>query len=252
MTANTCHRIRAGAAAVLALAIIAGLPGVAMAQTSESGTARTRETTRTFDMEAAKARALQAIDARLAALDAAVSRLATARYLTAEHKARLTRDLHAVSASLRDLRAKIEAESDPQQLKILMRQIVEGHYVFAFQLPRVRLVTASDVTVGVSLKLRELGDRLEVKILEAEQRGNDMTEARRLLEDLRTNVAVANGIGVKTAAEVLALTVDGYPDNKPVLERARMALQTGREHLNKGRQDARAIIAILNGGRPAR
>lgn len=252
MTSNTCHRIRTGAAAVLALAIIAGLPGVAMAQSSDAGTTRSRDTTRTFDMEAAKARALQAIDTRLAALDAAVSRLATARYLTAEHEARLTRDLQAVSASLRALRAQIQAEDDPQQLKNLMRQIVEGHYVFAFQLPRVRLVTGSDATVGVSLRLRGLGDRLEVKILEAEQRGNDMTEARRLLEDLRGHAAAAHGIGVKAAAEVLALTVDGYPDNKPVLDRARTALRVGRDHLDKGRQDARAIIAILNGSRPSR
>lgn len=238
-------------AALVATAVLVAVPGAAGAQTSDTRPPADKRQTepargdRTYDMEQAKERAKQAIDVRIVALDETIARLQAAELVTEEHKVRLVRELEAVKASLQQLRRQIEAEEDPEALKRLMQRIVTDHYVFAFQIPRARIVAGADVAVAVSAKLRGVADRLEVKILEAEERGHDMSTARRHLKALRDKSAGAGGIGAKVGPEVLDLKVEGYPDNKPVLERSRRALEHARTLLKESHAHARAIVQEL-------
>lgn len=240
-------------AVLLTAALLAGVPGTALAETDDTrppsdrkqADAQPSKTDRTYDMAEAKERAKHAIDVRVKALDETIARLRAAELVTDEHKARLIRDLEAVKASLLDLRRQIEAEEDPEALKRLMQRIVTDHYVFAFQIPRARLVAGSDVAVAISVKLRGVADRLEVKILEAEERGHDMTTARRHLKALREKASTAGAIGAKAGPEVLALKVEDYPDNKPTLERAKKALEMARAQLKEAHAHARAIVEEL-------
>lgn len=246
----TLSRLTRGALAVTVAALVIVAPAAAGAQTSDTRPGdRPRETSRPArsdgDMEAAKERAKQAIDVRITAIDTTIARLRAAELVTAEHRDHLVRDLEAVSSSLASLRRQIEAEQDPARLKALMQQIVTEHYVFAFQIPRARLVAGADVAVGIALKLQGVADRLEVKILEAEERGHDMSEARRHLDALRADARTARGLGARIAPEVLELTVDGYPDNKPTLKRSRQGLQEAKDRLRAAHGHARAIVAEL-------
>ncbi|HET9444444.1 MAG TPA: hypothetical protein VFO65_14035 [Acidimicrobiales bacterium] len=236
------------AAAALSGAIVLGVPASAVAQEAE---APTREAGGTR-MAEAKARAQQAIERRVAALDGALARLADAAAVSDGHRATLTADLEQVKAGLTALSGEIASETDPGALRLLVRSIVEDFYVFRFQLPRVRLVMASDRALAVADRLDGVASRLEALIERREAAGQDVGEAEARLRDLRQHVTTGRNQARSAGDTAVALEVEGFPGNATVLDNARDSLRAARGDLAAARRDAAAIVASLRAGRAGR
>lgn len=232
------------AATSLGTAAAMVVPSAAFAQSSVAA-----QTSRSSDTIAqTKQRAADAIQKRQAALDEVIARLGEVKALTAAHASRLKADLEAQKQSLADLGARIQAATTAGELRTLVPQIVQGHYVFAFQIPRARLVVAADEVTAVADRLSAIGDRIEARIATEKADGRDVTAAQAALDDLRAKVASARTTATSDADKVLALDASGYPGNRSVIQSARQDLGTVRRDLAAARHDAATALAALRAG----
>ena len=233
------------AAAALAGGLVLGAPATALAQE----TTRTTLQARDDRIETVKARAQEAIRRRLAAIDAALARLAADPAVSDEHEAALTADLREVADGLTALSARIAAETDPTALRALVADIVEDFHVFAFQLPRVRLVVASDKALAVATRLDGVAERLQAGIDRAEAAGRDVDEAEAALRDMRQHLTTGRNRARAAGDKAMALNHEGFPGNRAVLVEAREDLAEAREDLAAARRDAAKVVAALRSTR---
>ncbi len=239
------------AAAALGTGLVLATPATALAgprtriAERTPGTETTERTPR--DLEAVRARCLEAVRARLAALDSASGRLAASEAVTDEHQAALEAILSATGDSLTALAADITADTDAEGLKAHCRSIFEDHRVFALVLPRTRLVVGSDAAVAGAGKLVEMAGRIEEAIDEAEAGGTDVTEARAMLEAMRAAIASGQASATGVPGLVMDLTPADWNANHEVLTPARQALRSAAADLHEARQLGRQIVAGLHG-----
>lgn len=233
------------AAVALCGAVLLGTPAAAFAQDAARPVAQLRDDR----IATVKARAQEAIQRRITAIDAALTRLAKDPSLTDEHERTLTADLQAVKDGLTTLSGQIAAETDPTRLRELVGDIVDQFYVFRFQLPRVRLVIAADRALAVATRLDGIADRLQTAIDKAKAAGHDVGTAEESLRDMRQHVTTGRNRARAAGDKVIALNVSGFPGNATVLSDARRDLAAARQDFATARHDAAQVVAALKAAR---
>jgi len=198
-------------------------------------------------MEKLRTRALAEIDRRLKALAGLIERINNLKRLTADQKSSLTSSIQEQIASLTDPRAKIQADTDLATLKTDIKSIVDSYRIFALFMPKVHIFVVAEVELNYADRLSELAIKLQTRIEEAKNSGQDVASLQTLLTEMQSKISEAKIQAQKVIDTVIGLTPDGYPGNKTTLESAREMLQTARQSLQQARNDASQIIAGVKG-----
>ncbi len=207
-------------------------------------------TDRHRDIDAIKARALQAIDNRLQRVDRLEEAVENHKdHLIGNHYGQLNSKLATTEAGLEQLARKIEDATTLEELRELIPQIWEDFRVYVLLTPQVKLVIASDVAVHVGEKAGEISVRLAEAIQKAEDAGYDVGEAWELLGEFDEMVASAVAQAAPVADAVLPLTPEDWNNGtaQPVLEEARQDIREAHESFKTARQTAKEIVEFLKG-----
>ncbi len=244
---------------VTAIGLIVALPGVAWGQTDEGTTDRpaagvdeVRSPEDAFHR--VKARALEEIDKRLAAIGRWTVFVENNEQVSRDHQARLLADLSEAERGLTALRQDIEDAETLAELMELVPKIVTDYYVFALLGPKVHLVVGADTMLAVAERFEEVADHIQSAIDRAKEAGFDVSAAEEALAEMRDHVAAAEGLAEPVPNEVLKLQPKDMPGAVEDLRAAHGDLVQGREELRAAREKAREAIEALRdaiGGRAA-
>ena len=233
---------------LLAVSMLAAVPGVATAQ--ESTTDRPVQTRDTAEPEVdraarVKARALEAIDKRLVTIDeltAAVNRSAT---ITTVHAEQLLAELTASATGLSSLAEQIRAAEDAETLRALVPQIFEDYRIHAVVAPKVHLVLGADGAGPAADRLDQTAQALDAAIDRLEDNGIDLEVARALLAEMARLVESGAETATSVPGMVLDLTPADYPGSTETIRSAHGVLQSVGSDLRAAGNDAREIVRLI-------
>ena len=253
--------------AALATLMVAVMPGVASAQeqTTEEppaivryreATQAEREATRAETaakwVETIKARALEAVDKRLATiadLQAAIDRSET---IDADHAGRLKGELQSSEAGLESLARRISEADDLETLRELVPQIFEDYRIYAVVAPKVHLVLSADAASAVADRLSEAAGMLGDVLDRLADNGIDVEEAEELLTEMERRVASGGNGAAAVPDTVIGLKPSDYPGSTQVLRSAHGSLKSARSDLRSAGETAHEIVrfikSVLGGG----
>ena len=240
MTRQSLIRTAAGFA-VAGLVGLAATPAFATTSASTpgspgSGPAANAGANQSATLAKIQAAAKAAIDQRLTSLNQVITVLNGTTWLGSD-QATLVGKAQSDISGLTALEATIQADTTVQQAKTDFQTIFTGFRVYALVVPVDRMVVAADgITNSVVPKLTAL---------ETKWAGLNDQSIAALLSDMTAQTQAAN-----TAVSGLAATLEGYSPaqwnaDHALLSGPRSTLATARHDLEKARQDATQIVAIL-------
>ena len=189
------------------------------------------------------------IDRRLATIERLGNAVDTARALTDDHQAALTRILDSSAAGLRALRAEIAADTTLAELHADIRSIFSDYRIYVLVVRQVWLVIGADTVTAAGAALDNTAADLATLIARAEANGQDVTEAKAHLAAMEAAIDEAvNGVA-GVAADVLPLTPADWNAGTagPILRAARQAVVEARTDLRTAMGEARKVITALAG-----
>jgi hypothetical protein len=191
-----------------------------------------------------QAKAVTAIDARVASLNTAIAEVQQRTDLGGD-QAVLLHTLQAQGPALEQLGAHIKADTTTTAARTDYEQISSGFRVYALVLPVTHLVTAIGRLEHTSTpKLTADAAKIAAKITPADQ-----ATVQPLLNDLANQVAAA-----ETATKSLPSTLESYTPsqwnaNHNLLVSAHTSISSARSDLAKARQDAKKAAADVRTAR---
>jgi hypothetical protein len=200
-------------------------------------------------LERLKKVALAQVDAlikHLKALDGVVARSS----LSDSDKAQLRAEIARVVARLRELRARIEAETTIAGVQadlVRVRQMTRLVRGIGLQ---VRLILGSVQALAELRKLDAQAAELQVRILAAPP-GPNTRLAQRYLDDMKARIADARALAGPIREKLLGLTLEQLQAGlaNPTLLAAVRALHLANWDIWRAERDARIIIWLLEGKR---
>ncbi|MEI7720112.1 MAG: hypothetical protein WCI89_02805 [bacterium] len=202
-------------------------------------------------MTAAKARADQEIDRRVATLNEVTDRVGVMQEVQADFKQNLAGAVSGQVAAFAALKAKIDAETDPTLLKSEVQSINESYRVYALLVPQARIATAADRVVTLTRMMTILGSKLQARIAAAQTAGTDISALSKTLGDLSQKLSDANA----QAQSAVSVSVSLVPDegdkvkmaaNAAALKTAHTAVGVAQKDLKDSRKDIATILKGLN------
>jgi len=161
-----------------------------------------------------KEKAYEEIDRRIKALNGLMERINNLKRLTADQKANLVSQVQQMITDLNNLRAKIEADTDPAVLKADKQSIVNAYRTFVLFMPKIQIMAHADRIIAVA----------------------DFMAGKTTNADALAKINEAKTMAQNTFDGVAALKPGDYPVNKTVLQSARDTLQEARKLLNEARK----------------
>ncbi|NNF11387.1 MAG: hypothetical protein HKN74_13995 [Acidimicrobiia bacterium] len=248
---NTTKRLISTGLAALVLATV---PGVAYAQEAPPDTApverptaaegaRAEAEARWF--ETLQARALEAIEKRLATLDDLEAAIARSESVTADHAAALLAEVRASHAGLAGLAGEIRAATDLETLRVLVPKIFEDYRVYAVTVPKVHLVVAADGAGAIAARLDEATEAIGSMLDRLAEAGFDVADGEALLAEMERLVESGATSAAAVPPMVLGLTPADYPGSSEVLRSAHGTLQSAGTDLRSAGDTAREIGAFI-------
>lgn len=232
----------------LALLVLASVPGTALAQDApERATVDQAErdaviADRTHEwVEKVKARALEAIDKRLATINDLEAAIIRSEAVTADHAAKLLEELRASAAGLEGLAGEIGAAEDLETLRELVPKIFEDYRIYAVVAPKVHLVLGGDFGVAVSERLEDVAEQLGEALDRLDEAGYDIERGYELLAEMKRLVGAGADQAGSVPGMVIGLTPADYPDSSEVLRSAHSVLQSAGEDLRAAGETAREL-----------
>lgn len=233
----------------LAVAILAAVPGVAVAQEAPARPTTEQEATRADRgaewVETLKSRALEAIEKRLVTigeLEAAVNRSET---VAADHAAQLLNELRASAVGLEALAGEIREVEDLARLWALIPKIFEDYRIYAVVAPKVHLVLAADHASSVADRMANVESSLGEALDRLDEAGFDVAEGVKLLTEMGRLVTAGKEQAGSVPDMVLGLTPADYPGSSETLRSAQSVLQSGTGDLRAAGQTAHEIVRFI-------
>ncbi|MDH3607062.1 MAG: hypothetical protein OER12_08695 [Acidimicrobiia bacterium] len=233
----------------LAVAILAAVPGVAVAQEAPARPTNEQEVTRADRgaqwVDALKSRALEAIEKRLVTigeLEAAINRSET---VEADHAAQLLNELRASAAGLEALAGEIRAAEDLETLWALVPKIFEDYRIYAVVAPKVHLVLGADHAGSVADRIKNAAGSLGEALDSLDEAGFDVADGEKLLAEMERLIAAGAEQAGSIPGMVLGLTPADYPGSSETLRSAQSVLQSGTEDLRAAGQTAHEIVRFI-------
>lgn len=240
------QRTRTWLVALVVGGLLVALPGAAVAQTDSATSDTSAVSDEVTDLREIKHRALHAIDKRLHTLHRLANRVENHGAVTDEHAKILLVDMRDAAEGLEELARKIKAAETLEELRELVPLIATDYRIYQVVKPKVVEVLASDRIVAATVRLTELGDKLEMLIERAANAGYDVTRPKIILERMRLNVAAAAELAGPVADMVIDLQPEDWPQPaKALLREGRHRIDEAVDQLHRGKYRARKIIRWL-------
>jgi hypothetical protein len=184
---------------------------------------------------AAKAKADQEIDRRIASLNDLNTRIGNLARVTASFKQSLNTNVQNQITGLTQLKAKIDADTDADTLKTDLQSVNQSYRIYALVLPMTRLAAAADREVTIITMMNQLGAKLQARISAAQSSGANTSALMAALTDLSNKLADASTQSQAAVSVTASLT----PDNgdKTKMEQNLQALKTGRSDVQAAQKD---------------
>ncbi len=201
-------------------------------------------------MQKAGDRGDQAIDKRIASLQALEARVSGMTRLSADEKATLSASLESTITQLTTLKAKIAAETDPTALKADLQSITKSYRVYALVLPQAAVVAAANRIETIVTQMQSFHDKLQTRITAASSAGTDTSAAAAALADFDAKVAAAATASASASASVAGLVPDNgdatvSAANTTKLKAARTQIQAAEASLKAARADIDTVLKNL-------
>lgn len=236
----------------LALSLVLALPGVAMAQTTDTPSTDTVtdqavDTARPDVINRIKERAQAAIEKRFGTIDQLRDALTNKGHATAGHKADLFVDLNSAEAGLETLSREIEAATTIDQLRVLVPKIATDFRIYLVVAPKVHEVIAADTALWlVDNPLTEVYNKLSAAVDRADEAGYDVTEAQAFLQEMQTHMTKAEAHAGPVPNQVIDLDASDWENPaKALLEQGRDKLMQARDELRGAKESAQAAAQAL-------
>jgi hypothetical protein len=222
---------------IIALALILAVPGIAMAQTTD---------TPTTTVDRIKERAQQAISHRLETIDRLRTDLNDG-HATADHAATLLSDLDQAEAGLQALSAQIDTAGTADELRILVPEIATDFRISLVVAPKTLEVIAADtVQWAVDSPLTAAHDRLSAAIERAQNAGYDVSDAAAALQGMQVHMTQAEAHAGPVANQVIGLQASDWENPaRALLEQGHEKVHQARDELAAARDSARAAFQAL-------
>lgn len=246
---NTTPRTRLVAVAAAITLLVAAVPGIAMAQTTDPAPTRqqTTEGGRALGLDVARTRVLHQIDRRLNALQRLDGDIYGSPHVTDADAVALQADIAAATATLTNGIPQVEAAGSIEELRAMAEPLFQDTLVFALISPKTHEVLASDATVAVGDRFTEVAADLQDAIDRMSADGADMSEAKDALDELLRLVDDAVTSGGPVAGTVVGLEAGNWPDPAHgLLQDGRFALGDARLSLRKARSQAHEVIRLIH------
>lgn len=188
------------------------------------------------------------IDQRLTVLNKAIERVNKATRVSEGERSAIIAELNGHIDTLTTLKATIDAETDVDNLKALIKSIVNDHRIYVVVLPRTRGELAAGRANAVLVRLNALSGKMTRWMDAAKARGKDVSQVEALYQDFQARIADADSQvdaamshfqSMQPAADTSAA--------KSHLESGKAAMHTARQDLKTAQQDLRKIIVQFKG-----
>lgn len=229
--------------------VFALTPGVTAGNPSGKMQPQTLRQDKAKTSEALLTRAQRELERRIAALRKVSDRVSGSNKISEAQKTALVNDIAAQITSLTSLQEQIKTDTSPTALKSVVSSMIKDYRIFALYLPKVNIIAMSDRILNTTDKLTSVLAILQVKISEAREKGQDVNEAEKLLEEARKQTANASTAAQSAINTVTPLTPEGFPGNKKILINTRVSLMKAHQDLISARQNVQEIRKILKGER---
>ncbi len=197
-----------------------------------------------------KERATKEVDRRIEGLMKLEGRSELSKMTRATDKFDISALVSVEIQNLKNLKAKILADTDAETLKADIQTINKSYRIFALVIPQGQIRLAASKLIGLADTLATLSIKLEARINEAKIAGKDVTILATTLTDMNAKIA---DIRVQ-ANRAISLTATLSPDNgdeavfqanKKALLDARAKIEAGGKSAKMARKDADIIVKGL-------
>ena len=161
----------------------------------------------TATMTAAKDKAAQEIDRRVAGLQELAPRVSAMTKITAELKTNINTVVQNQIQAFTELKNKINAD-DLETLKTDVGTVTSSYRIYALIIPQANLITASDRVVTIDNMLNGIGLKLKTRIEAAAAAGADVAALANALVELGTKIDSANAHAQAAVNGVVGLLPD--------------------------------------------
>lgn len=216
-------------------------PSTALKTSSPSGSLKKPAVSEANRVENLKERVDNEITRRITALNKLIDRINSAKRLTAAQKLTLTTQINDEVAALTTLNTKIAGDADLTSLKVDVAKIVKSYRIFALYIPKIHILTASEIILDITDQLTVLLSKFQTYIAQNPSKLRDLPAVQSAITEMQTKIADAKTQAENAQTTVLPLTPEGYPENKTKLDEARKMLVAARQDLAEARQAAAKI-----------
>jgi hypothetical protein len=178
-----------------------------------------------------------AVNNRLERITTLQGLINNSQHVTSDHRSTLLSQLASASNGLSQLKAKIDADTDPATLRTDCRDIFQDFRIYVLVSPKVREVLVSDWETDIASRLDTVAAKIQTAIDTAKAKGKNVTTAQSDLDQMKSAIANAKAAIGGVASSVINLQPSDWPGAHDTLVTGRQSLRTGRDDLRSARND---------------
>ena len=188
------------------------------------------------------------IDARIDNLERLIDRIEDSERLSSDEKARMIAGIEAQIDLLEGLQTRIENGESRDTIKADLRLSLKGKM---HAMPKAAVEAAAERVLSIVDRMETLADRLEARINEAEDNGEDVSVSVEAHADLVTHLATASAEANAAIDLIADLDLDSNDDNviaenRRILIAAKDNIEDAYEALKAAREEVRLILVDLD------
>lgn len=185
------------------------------------------------------------IDRRINNLNKLTSLIDSSTKLTSAEKTTLTDDINTTISGLNTLKTQLDSATTLTDAINDVKSIYTEYRVYALLDPKIHLIKVSDDQQAIEAKLTDLSSKLQTRITDAQNAGQDVSVLNSDLANMNGLINSAENISSSVETAVINLQPTDYNSNHSVLEGYNTQLKTAREDIKSALMQAKTIISTL-------
>jgi hypothetical protein len=192
------------------------------------------------------------ITARIASLNALLSRINSMTKISATEKASLAASLQAEIADMTTLKGTIDADTSTTSLKTDAQSITKSYRIYALIMPQASIMAAADRVLDLAGELNTVGTKIQAYITTAQSSGTNVSAAVTAMTDLTAKTADATTQANAAVTETASLQPDQgnttvAAANAAALKDAQSKIKAATADLVAARKDAGTAVNAIKG-----
>ena len=188
---------------------------------------------------------LKMIDKRIGVISKYDGRLDQTKYISQPILDKVQGELSRVSGDLGEIKTEIQAETDPEALKVLVKSVVTSYYVYKVFLPQSAGIVSLDRMRAYEAKLTELNSKISAKADELEGQGEDVSEIRNLVSLADGHLGTGNGHAATAEGKFVGMSISDPEGAKTLRMDGRSALLNARKSFSEARTNMKNAIQAI-------